>query len=61
MTKESTQGAIQSLCWQDEEGGGQKMYVSVQGIKTVGGVNKWQNSVNVVFEWPLMCFTGPYH
>ena len=36
-------------------GGGQKMsvFVHTQGIKTVGGVKKWQNSVHVVVEWPL--------
>ena len=40
-------------------GGGQKMsvFVHAQGIKTVragGGVKKWQNSVHVVVECPLM-------
>ena len=33
------------------------VFVHAQGIKTVdgggGGVKKWQNSVNVVVEWPL--------
>ena len=43
-------------------GGGQKMsvFVHTQGIKTVhvgggrGGVKKWQNSVHVVVECPLL-------
>ena len=39
-------------------GGGQKMsvFVHAQGIKTVhaGGVKKWQNSVHVVVECPLI-------
>ena len=37
------------------------VFVHAQGIKTVhtggvggGGVRKWQNSVNVVVEWPLI-------
>ena len=52
-------GGIQQLRGQDEEGGGQKMsvFVHAQGIKTVhagGGVKKWQNSVQVVFECPLI-------
>ena len=43
------------------EGGGQKMsvFVHAQGIKIVhagggGGVKKWQNSVHVVVECPLV-------
>ena len=53
-------GAIQQLRGQDEGGGGQKMsvFVHAQGIKTVrpggGGVKKWQNSVHVVIECPLI-------
>ena len=46
---------------QDEgEGGGQKMYVFIyaQGMKTVHaggeGVKKWQTSVHVVDECPLI-------
>ena len=40
-------------------GGGQKMsvFVHAQGMKTVhagGGVKKWQNSVHIVVEWPLL-------
>ena len=40
-------------------GGGQKMsvFVHAQGIKTVyagGGVKKWQNSVHLVVECPLV-------
>ena len=42
-----------------EGGGGQQMsvFVHAHGIKTVlagGGVKKWQNSVHVVVECPLM-------
>ena len=35
------------------------VFVHAQGIKTVnagGGVKKWQNSVNVVVECPLIVF-----
>ena len=43
----------------DEGGGAQKMsvFVHAQGIKTVhagGGVKKWQNSVHVIVERPLI-------
>ena len=41
-----------------EGGGGQKMSVLAEGIKTVytggGGGKKWQNSVHVVVECPLI-------
>ena len=36
------------------------VFVHAQGIKTVHeggrGVKKWQNSVHVVVEWPLIYF-----
>ena len=35
-------------------------FVHAQAIKTVhagGGVKKWQNSVHVVVEWPLVAQT----
>ena len=51
-------GAIQYV---DKKRGGQKMsvFVHAQGIKTVhtgggGGAKKWQKSVHVVVECPLM-------
>ena len=53
-------GVIQQLCGQDEGGGGQTMsvFVHAQGIKAVHtggrGVKKWQNSVHVVVECPLI-------
>ena len=52
----STKGAFNNYV--DKMGGGQKMSVFVysQGIKPVhaGGGQKWQNSVHVVVESPLM-------
>ena len=43
------------------EGTGQKMsvFVNAEGIKTVhgGGIKKWQNSVHVVVECPLVLNT----
>ena len=52
-------GAFNNYVDKMRGGGGQKMFVFVhaQGIKTVhagGGVKKWQNSVHVVVECPLI-------
>ena len=52
-------GAFNNYVDKMRGGGGQKMsvFVHAQGIKTVhagGGVKKWQNSVHVVVECPLV-------